>query len=251
MGWILERPPLEAFQTLALMPIAGIAIWAMKNWSYPVFLVALVWSAARNISNWGYARGMMPLPAAIATYLFELVLVGYFLHPNVRKTYFDPNVRWWESKPRFVLKIEAELRAASRAMVITILNLSEGGLFITAPSELVVGDHVEIGFNLLGLTYSAPGKLVHSRTMENGTTCFGVQFEHTPESAESFRRLARGLEVLGFKDRGVAERRWESLKAWMVTLATTGKGLVPEPQMRTAGAKPRDPNPKDDSRKSA
>jgi hypothetical protein len=231
--WVLERPAYEAFQTLLLMPIAGIAIFAMKRWSYPVFLGAVGWSAYRNFRNFAYASGVMPLPMLLLVYAFEIGLVGYFLLPKVRTTYFDPTVRWWESKPRYVLELAARVRAkGGRDLPAAVHNISEGGAFVTASGDLNMDDALELEFAVIGRPFLARGKVVHSRVMDDGRHCFGIQFTHTVDSLTKFQQLTTSLSLLGFQDRGTAEPWQKSLKTWILTLVRTGRGWTPEPEFR-------------------
>src|SRR6185295_9877362 len=193
---------LDAFQTLLLMPIAGVAIYMMKRWSYPVFLGAVLWSAVRNLSHLQYAKGVMPLPMLVVVYLFEIGLVGYFFLPKVRTTYFDPTVRWWESKPRYVLELAARVRAkGGRDLPGQILNISEGGAFVTVTGDLAVSDALELEFSVMGRPFLTQGKVVHARDMGGGRHCFGIQFIHTVESLNRFVALTNALALLGFHDR--------------------------------------------------
>jgi hypothetical protein len=231
--WVLERPAYDAFPTLLLMPVAGIAIFAMKRWSYPVFLGAAVWSAVRNLRHFAYASGVVPVPLLVIVYCLEVGLVGYFMLPKVRTTYFDPTVRWWESKPRYVLELAARVRAkGGRDMPAAIHNLSEGGAFVTVSGELSMSDALELEFSVLGRPFLAQGRVVHARAMENDVHCFGIQFKHTADSLSKFQHLTTALGQLGFQDRGETLTWQKSLKSWLVTLMKTGRGLTPEPQFR-------------------
>jgi hypothetical protein len=232
MGWVMERGYFEAFQTLALMPIAGVAIWAMKPWSYPVSFAAILWAAIRNFQRLDYASGVMSATMIVAVYAFQLALVVYLLLPRVRRTYFDPSVRWWESKPRYVLKLAAVVRAGGRERQVSMLNLSEGGAFVSAQGELANDQKADLSFEILGQTFQVAGHVVHSRKMDDGRTCFGLRFEHTKDSARRFQRLAAALAELDFQDRGRNLRLIESLRDWLGTFVKTGRGLLPDPQGR-------------------
>ena len=99
-------PAVKIFEFLFLFPIAGIAILAMRRWSYPFFIIAMLWATYSNIqtsvldyqSNWGVVY-------IIGITLVNFAVVTYFLLPSVRRFYFDERVRWWESKPRFKVEI--------------------------------------------------------------------------------------------------------------------------------------------------
>lgn len=226
--WLGQRPALEVFEAMLLMPIAGIAIFQMKRWSYGVFFLATSWSILSNFRHWHYAQQSVPMPALIGIYLLQIALVTYFLLPGVRVTYFNPRVRWWESKPRFRLALPASMAFKTQTIQGDILNVSEGGCFVKPKSPLLIGDELKLGFEILSQQFEIAGRIVHSREIAPGEMCYGIQFDHTTESASRFRGLTLALRALGFQDR-VSSKTWHAeLKEWAVTLAKTGKGLVPD-----------------------
>lgn len=227
-GWILLRGPFEIFEALALMPLAGVAIFLMKRWSYAFFFAALTWSLASNLKQWHYASGTLSLPAILGLYLTQLALAAYFLTPSVRRTYFDPRVRWWESKPRYELKAPAVLAAGGERADGELLNVSEGGAFVSTAPEWRVGDAVMLSFWIMNQEFTIAGRIVHARALSAERHCYGVEFEHSPESRRRFRGVARGLEELGFQDRTPREPALAGFKAWLTRLLKTGKGLTPE-----------------------
>lgn len=230
--WVFQRPPHEIFESMALMPIAGFAIYQMKKWSYPVFLGSMAWSIYSNVRHWQYASSHYSISTVLMVYFFEIVLVLYFLVPAVRRTFFDPTIRWWESKPRYELKLNSELVVSGKSLPTHILNLSEGGAFVSGAHQIALGEPIELNFDVLSLPFSAVGKIVHVRDLGNGHTCFGIQFEHTRETEKRLRDLTKGLKSIGFQDRTQSKSWHESLTEWALTLLKTGKGWRPEYRVR-------------------
>ena len=204
----------------------------MRRWSYGIFLGALGWSAYRNIAHWDYASTLVPLPALLFVYLSEVAFVGYFLLPAVRTTYFDPNVRWWEHKPRYMLDLVAQALMAGKPRSARVLNVSEGGAFISLPEKLERGAEMMLSFTVITLPYTVPGKIMHVRDTGNGTWCYGVQFQHTSDTADQLQNLARALDILGYNERDGRQHWMAEFRAWLGTLLKTGRGWVPEVQKR-------------------
>ena len=228
LTWLLQRPWIDIFEALLLMPIAGIAIFRMRRWSYAVFFVAMVWSIYGSVKHWQYASSTLSAPLLILLYVLEIALVIYFLTPEVRTTYFDPRVRWWESKPRYELKVPGEIRSQSQKYDASILNVSEGGAFLSTSQKLEVGKPLELHFSILSQPFSVTGKLVHTRDLGNGVSCYGMQFIHSAESAKKFRGLTRGLEEIGFQERSGRKPMYQEFFDWLRTLLTTGRGWRPD-----------------------
>jgi hypothetical protein len=230
LGWILNRPGLEVFESLALMPIAGLAILRMRRWSYLVFCLAMLWSIAANLRHWQYASSNYSALSIATVYLFQLGLAVYFLLPAVRRTYFDPTVRWWESKPRYELKVPARLGEHDG----TILNVSEGGVFVETRDRLPMGQKLTLQFDILGQSFGIVAAVVHERESREGGGAlhYGLRFEHTQETERRFRNLTRGLQLLGFQDRSKRLPGFQSFREWFSTLLKTGRGLTPEARGR-------------------
>jgi hypothetical protein len=231
LEWILQRPPLEVFERLFLMPIAGIAILRMRRWTYVVFFLAMLWSVASKLQDWRYATHNHSALSLAVIYLFQILLAVYFLLPSVRRTYFDPAVRWWESKPRYELKLPGRLTTPAGARGVTVLNVSEGGVFVTSADPVAQGQRLELRFDVLGQPFALSGEVVHERQAE-GRLFYGIRFDHTPETGRRMQRLTQALELLGFQDRTPMLPWFRSLVEWAVTLLRTGRGLTPELKFR-------------------
>lgn len=228
LSWVLEGNLLEIFEFAALMPIAGIAIWRMRKWSYGVFCGAMAWSLYAKFRHLAYAQTTMSLPMLIAIHASEIALVTYFLLPAVRATYFDPRVRWWESKPRYELKLPAQLVIGQSSRIEgAVLNLSEGGAFVQIPVILTMGEQVRLEFSLLTQLFAVAGKVVHVREAASGDNWHGIQFQHDGDTQDRFRKLARALGDLGFQDRVPSQSLREGFRSWVANLRR-GRGWVPE-----------------------
>lgn len=228
LGWIFLRSPLEIFESLLLMPIAGIAIYRMKRGSYAIFFAALTWALVSNFKQWSYASHAISLPAIVGMYVAQLALAGYFLMPSVRRTYFDPRVRWWESKPRYELKAPAVLEVGSEKGEGELLNVSEGGAFLATARTWNTGEKAKLTFWIMSQEFQIEGRVVHARELSPERRCYGIEFIHTPESQKRFRGVARGLAELGFQDRTPRPNPLKDLRDWAVRLVKTGKGWTPE-----------------------
>jgi hypothetical protein len=250
LAWVFDRSWLEIFETILLMPIAGVAVFLMKRWSYAVFLLAIGWSATRNFMQWNSASSVISSPALIVVYVAQIALVAYFLLPAVRTTFFDPTVRWWEQKPRYLLELAVRVwvrgdeGSSGQQIEGTIRNLSEGGAFVALAQKLQRGSEIRLMFSVIGLSYDVEGTVVHSRELEQGQACYGIQFDHTPETLDAFKRLAGALGLLGFTARKAEATGWEDFAGWLGRLLRTGRGLLPEiPGRANRNCRPGEPPP--------
>jgi Tfp pilus assembly protein PilZ len=230
LQWILERPAIDIFETLFLMPIAGIALYQMKAWSYAVFLAALGWGLVANMRHWNYAAQAFPIWKMLIVYGFQFLLVIYFMIPSVRKIYLDRSVRWWEAKRRFSLKLPVRLMFGAGEFQGTMQNISEGGMLMQSDSELETGKVVTLFFHILDRQFEVPGQVRYVMAQSQGGRVYGIQFQHSHETLARFKKLVRGLELMGIEDRDQAFKKpwYQGMREWVVTFLKTGKGLVPE-----------------------
>ncbi|OFZ43917.1 MAG: hypothetical protein A2070_14165 [Bdellovibrionales bacterium GWC1_52_8] len=208
-----------------LYPLAGLAILAMKNWSFAVYLTAMAIGTYGNYSDWRHYSDIFTLPVFIATTFVNVGLVSYFLLPAVRSAYFNSRLRWWESKPRYQIQCPALFQGQARQIRCTMLNLSEGGAFIKTPSKVQQGFETTLFFKFLNISVALPATVVHVQT--RGVKGLGLQFRHTDETEDQLREITDALRTFGMKERA-QEVKGDNLKLWTLRLLRTGKGLVPE-----------------------
>jgi Tfp pilus assembly protein PilZ len=230
LRWLLEKPALQIFESLFLMPIAGVAIYQMKAWSYAIFLAAMSWSFAANFRNWHYAVQSFPMWKGLLVYTFQILLAFYFMIPSVRKTYLDRSVRWWEAQKRFSLRLPVLLSFGKESASGVMKNISEGGILLQTEHPFESGQEVQIRFDVLEVRYEVPGQIRYALSLPQGERGYGVQFRHTAESYARFHQLIRGLSLIGIIDRDQAFKKpwYQGMRDWFVTLLKTGKGLTPE-----------------------
>jgi hypothetical protein len=230
--WLFQRPLLEIFEFFFLMPIAGVAIYQMKRWSYVVFFATMAWSLWTKMRHWDFAMGSVSTGLLLGVYGAQGALALYFLLPAVRRTYFDPAVRWWESLPRFMIHAPASIQKGGVAYESKIFDLSEGGARVRCATPLVPGEELVLSFMVLSRSFSVPSRVLHVLQTPADGQSFGVSFMHNEQSAAQFKGLARGLGMMGFPDRQERRPFLQSLREWGLRLVKTGKGFLPEPKFR-------------------
>lgn len=219
---------LHAFEFFFLFPIAGFAIFSVKKWSYPVFILAELWVLMINVPYLTelYQTNQIPLMGFFILFgLLNLAIVSYLLLPAVRVAYLDPRIRWWEAKPRYSVNIDCRVNNKSLG---TIKNISTSGVFITTDNNLEIDSDAVITFN-----FSAPSMefnikskvlVLHKFSIYN-IEGYGARFvDLTKENKHLVKSMIKYLEKSNTKRR--PERRsYTDLIQWMLTLIKTGKGL--------------------------
>lgn len=219
--------PLIAFIFFFACPIAGGAIFAVRKWSLPVFILM------QALIVYSHYRNHLEAPYLFSNFLFyglclgNLALVSYFLVPAVRLAYVDPKFRWWESKPRYEVKWQAKLTQDTHTQKGTIVNISESGVLLDESDRtLDTEKDIQVAFHYEGEDINLSGKAV--RHFPNGSVYqYGVKFDKMPPSKrKKIKKCIQSLERLGVERR---PRRGSSqtLLQWASTLLKTGQGLFP------------------------
>lgn len=234
----MESGAYSLFLLYGAMPAAGLAILAVRSWSYPVFLSAVSWVAFENSRILSTGTSGIPTRIAVGAYLCNIALVAYFLFPAVRTTYFNPRVRWWQTKPRYEIGLPATANHNGECAQVTIANMSEGGSFISTDMPYTSGDLLVIHFTLLGRRYTFRGRVVY-QVKTHARRGVGLQFTHTTQTARENQTIIRALEVLDGPGRDLPRKG--PLTFWKAVWATirTGKGWLPEVPQSVA-SKPED-----------
>jgi hypothetical protein len=212
---------------LGIMPMAGVAIYLMKIWSYPFFLGVMGWTFYGNYQTWKTYPQSLNIGWLTAIYAVNLVTVAYFLLPTVRQVYFNSKYRWWESKPRYRVRVRAWMRSSqSMRQSVRIDNLSEGGAFVRTPISFSPGEKVDLQFKVFRSTIVLPAEIVHKNT--GGRPGYGVRFLHTSETHRRLKQVTRGLALLGAQPKLNSRLQWKDIVQWTTRLARTKDAWVPE-----------------------
>jgi len=189
---------IQIFEFFLLFPIAGLALFAVKKWSYLVFFIAEIWVLTINFSYLNdlyQTNQMMMLGFFVSFTILNLVFVSYLLLPAVRNAYLHPRTRWWESKPRYSVNFDCKVDGKS---IGTIRNISSGGVFIETDSKLLIKSKLMIEFNL-----SIESETVKIRTRSfvlnkfeiNNTQGYGAKFiETTRRNKKLLKKTINHLE---------------------------------------------------------
>lgn len=140
-------------------------------------------------------RGVASLLTHLSIYV---VSIAYFIHPRVRRLYFDPKMHWWKTKPRFDTHAAALCRLSTGHWTYPVLrNLSAGGCFLETGVAPSTGEIVEVR---IPVPFAADVAVLQSRgevrwvSRKADRIGYGVKFLEMP--ATNRRTLRRYLNVL-------------------------------------------------------
>jgi len=222
-------PQLASFYLLPL--VAGYSIYAVKNWSFPVFVATFTFYMYQTYMTGTFPAVFNDLSLMTAVLLMNLILIAYFLLPTVRAAYFDSSVRWWEAKYRYKIEMDAEVTSNGKQVRGKISDISEGGIFVTTDGPIDVSPELHIKINYLTLNFQMQGKIVREKKNEANESeyGYGIEFCEIPrENQKRLNKLIQALELLEIPRRP-KRRDWESdFLGWVLRLVTSGRGITPD-----------------------
>ncbi len=204
--------------------IATYAIYSVKKWSYPLLVISVLWIYTSALKNIGLELTTVQFVfSIIIPIIFGLVVLIYFLLPSVRQTYFDPDLKWWEAKPRFLVDLPFKGNYLGETLDGNIMNISEGGLLIKLNYDFKKNDIFSIKFKLEGYDLETSAKIIF-----NAQSNFGIQFLDTNESFRN--QISDALRTLKNNNTKMSREPipWEKdFKNWFDRLVGTGTGFTP------------------------
>lgn len=218
---------LPLFNMIVPSVVAGIAVYSVKKWSYPVFLICMAWITSQMFYKFSFEYSKTELFfTIIIPMLINIVYVSYILLPKVRAPYYDPRLRWWETKPRYVFTTEIKITHGDLTTVGNMTNISEGGLFAIVPTPIEPNSVIKLNLDILGDSLEIMAKVVYRKP--DGAS-HGLQFtEVTSAQKKTVKKMINHLAAESCEMTRPIPRWDEDFSKWFKTLITTGKGLVPE-----------------------
>jgi len=219
---------LHLFNFFCLFPLAGIAIFAIKKWSLPLFLLVELYVFIINIDYLQtlYQTDQILLFTSFVFFgVLNVIIVTYLLIPAVRIAYLDPRVRWWETYPRYHTNIDIKINNSISGK---IQNISRSGVFITTNYDLPIDTAAQLDFTFNSQSKESnlkPNVVVLNKYEINNATGYGAIFhELTKNEKRLIKTIIKTLDKTG-ATRRPPRRNINTLLQWFITLVTTGKGL--------------------------
>lgn len=238
--------PYRTLMFFCSFPIAGIAILSVRNWSIPLFILIQVLTTIEHYRSWTQIPERIPFYIFAGFTFLNFMAVVYFLIPEVRLTYVNPRLRWWQTKSRYKVQWVCIIRQGDVRSKAVIRNISEDGLFLSTPPQITLDQitPVRVEFCFHKLQFLRDGMIVNESVIE-GLPSFGVRFGHVlRKEKRRLRNCMRALDLLQFETRIKSEPLIRSFICWVSRLLKTGRGWVPEVPISE-----NTPDPIDDSKR--
>ena len=210
------------------LPAAGLAIYAMKRWSYVVFLLITAYVFVRNAQNVHGLPDSFNLPVLILAYAVNLVVVAYFLLPTVRGPYFNARMRWWEALPRYRLDLPIALHRGEQVVQVRSNDFSAGGVLVRASDDIhrffepgEGSQHLRVEFRhgeKSEFEFSLPATRVHHRR-SGDDFLYGLQYTNLSRTDRRLLlRFVRELQRSGHVRLQNPPPLWTDFRGWLRTV---------------------------------
>lgn len=222
----LKENLVHAFIFLVIPVLLSASIYACRNWSYKAYISLMMVPFVYSFISWLETPSITTGFVLAVFYAFNISLVSYFLLPAIRQIYFDPRLRWWETKPRYAVDIKCEIKFEDKKIIGQIKNFSVGGLYLESTEQIPNDAALDISFEYATELYSIHGNPVFFKA--SPPAGYGVKFI-TELGAD--RKIAGLIEKLKVSSPIVNARNLgeeDSLKFWLKTAFKTKSAWVPE-----------------------
>jgi hypothetical protein len=209
---------------LILPWVAAAAIWSCRKWSFYLYIICILGLCFVSFNNYYQGNTAINPTRLSALYIFNLVVVAYFLLPAVRKVYFDPRMRWWETSPRYFINVDSQFFTSTVQGTGFIENISESGLLIKSENLPADKELISVDFKFDETGLSLKGRVIHHQHLNN--MGFGIKFIHDLSTKRKLKSLIQVLNKKGLLDPKRMPGQEDRFTAWISDLLH-GKGIIP------------------------
>lgn len=171
------------FDFWLLFPLAGIALISVRKWSYPIFVGVQAYSIWNHLFYTSYTWPYV----AKNPHLFSLLILSvnvmimlYFMLPDVRRPFFDKDIRWWEHRVRYNLSFPISFSKGdpNKLYDADVLNISLSGAFLNYQ-----GHHISVGDLIRVIcVYEGESAIVNAEVVSRhqylGVEGLGIKFSY-------------------------------------------------------------------------
>ncbi len=205
-----------------VVPLLGaFLIYICRKWSYVAYIALMTIPFGYSLMSYMEKSTVPMMLALIVFYVVNMLVIGYFLLPAVRRLYFDPRLRWWETKPRYKADFQSQVEYAGQQHWVEIMNISEGGAFLETTSDFPEGTLLKIFFKDSHGVVNLNGEIVYKR--QQAPIGYGFKFDKAASKQPRLKELIRKLESEGALIQGRLPGPEDSFGGWLKSLFPSRK----------------------------
>lgn len=173
-----EINPLAIFLFAQLTIVSFIiahGVWKVQLWGFYALIGFGFLTAVLDTYSWQDSNFQMSW-WIIADFVAVIAGITLIVQENVRKPYFNPKIRWWETATRLRVDVPAELTVDGKKHEILILDVSSTGCFADIELPLQINQLLKIQISHDLIKFASDVTVV--RKSENPAG-YGLKFENT------------------------------------------------------------------------
>jgi len=195
-AWPLMKPLLTSryfLQEWILSWSAAVAVYVVSKASFAYFLLLSGYVLTTRFMHLATHPTLeTPLSLGITTFWFAVVI--YFLLSELKTPYLNPRLRWWTRPRRVSLSCAATLFYQGAKIPATVLNLSEGGVFLKLNEPVAQGQPFP---QRLGEEFQLEMVLTPSKSSKRNLAMLGLRGQLVWKAASaSLYRYGMGIRFL-------------------------------------------------------
>lgn len=125
---------------LGFFPVVAWGVFRVAKWGYWLCVSFLAFLILNNTYTLLFNEKAYSPYVVILFQLVTLGVVGFFLNHHIAAPYFNPKMRWWETRTRYRVNLRAQLRMGQTLIECQVLDISAGGCFVSCQSDLSTHD---------------------------------------------------------------------------------------------------------------
>jgi len=190
---------------LLAFPVVGFGLLSVRRWGWAAFVAFTLFLIGYN--SYAYVVNQAYDLSLVLLYNITLAAVTFvFFRKHLRAPYFNPRLRWWNTDPRYQVKLSGSLGEAESACHAEILDLSATGVFLSVCADIEVGQVQTVTIEAYGMAFPVKGRVMRKTAPDDPRPGFGLMFEGLSEDSKyELRVLMARLVKNGARERGLPE----------------------------------------------
>lgn len=164
------------FASLSLVSfVTALGVWRVKLWGFYSLVILggattvldlYTWNLQNFTFNWWIVLDLSAVVAGLSLIVQE----------NVRKPYFNPKIKWWETAERIRVDVPATVYTEDKESKVLILDVSQSGCFSDFELPLQVGQSVKIDIHHKSIKFQSEAIVARKSDNPRG---YGLKFTNT------------------------------------------------------------------------
>ncbi len=141
---LIFHPPFYKLTFIIIPPIVAVGIYRVRLWGWYLAIAHLLYVLGNNLLAFLVGRTVTPWWVVGLNTVVTLAVIVFFVRRVIRAPYFNPRVRWWESKPRYAVTLKVKLKNERAQIEGETFNISLGGLFMVSNAAVGIDEPFEL-----------------------------------------------------------------------------------------------------------